>query len=111
MKNLGFALLVVALASPLAAKEYKSVTLMDSMCSGEQKNIDHPEDHKASCALKCVKSGLGAMIDGKYVQFDKKGNDLAEEAIKKTKKKDHLLATINGDMKDDKLAVTSLVLE
>ena len=111
MKNLGAALLLLALASPLAAKEWKRVTLMDTNCSGKKASLEHPEKHTAGCAIKCSKSGYGAMIDGKYVKFDAKGDKLAAAALKKTAKKDHLSATVVGEMKGDQIAVTSLKLD
>lgn len=111
MKKLATALLLLTLAMPLAAAEWKGVTLMDTNCSGEEKNISHPEDHTASCAMKCGKSGYGAIIDGKYVKFDAKGDKLAAKALKSTRKKDHLTATVNGEMKNGKLAVSSLKLD
>jgi len=111
MKNIGLALLVLTLASPLAAKEWKGVSLMDTNCSGKAASLAHPEDHTTMCAMKCKKSGYGVVVDGKYIPFDKKGSKLASAALAKTKKKDHLTATVNGEMQGNTLAVTSLRIE
>lgn len=111
MKNLGVALLALTLAAPLAAKEWKGVALMDTNCSTKKASLTNPEKHATACAKKCEKSGYGAVVGGKYIKFDKKGDELAEAALKNTKKTDHLTATINGEMKGDKLQVTSLKLD
>lgn len=111
MKNLGLALLLATLASPLAATEWKAVPLMDTNCSSKKATLEHPEDHTAGCAMKCSKSGYGAVIDGKYVKFDKKGDKLAAAALNKTTKKDHLTVTIDGERKGDQINVKSLKLD
>jgi hypothetical protein len=111
MKNIGLALLVLTLASPLAATEWKGVSLMDTNCSTKKATLEHPEDHTAMCAMKCKKSGYGVIVDGKYVKFDKNGSKLASAALAKTKKKDHLTATVVGEMKGDQIAVKSLKLD
>jgi hypothetical protein len=111
MKKIGLALLVLTLASPLAANVWKGVALMDTNCSGEAALLEHPENHKKSCAIKCQKGGYGAVIDGKYVKFDKKGNKLAASVLKQTKKNDHLTVTVDGELKGDEIAVKSLKLD
>ena len=67
--------------------------------------------HARACALQCAKGGYGAVVDGKFVKFDAKGNDLAKEALTKSDKKDHLRATIDGELKDGVIQVSSLKLE
>jgi len=112
MKKLVLALVVITLALPLtAAQTWKSVALLDAGCAGKAEMLAHPEDHPKSCALRCGKSGYGAVIDGKFVKFDQKGSDLAAAAIKKTEKTDHLTATITGEMKDGVIEVSTLTLD
>jgi hypothetical protein len=52
-----------------------------------------------------------SMVDGKFVKFDSKGSDLAKEALQKSDKKDHLRATVSGEMKDGVIQVSSLTLD
>ena len=51
---------------------------------------------------------MGAIIDGKFVKFDKKGDELAIEALKKSAKDDHLRADVTGEIKDGVLNVTAI---
>jgi len=50
----------------------------------------------------------GAVVDGKFVKFDKHGSELATEAIKKSDKKDNLRADITGEMKNGEIVVDKL---
>jgi len=111
MKKFVLAILMIALALPLSAETWKSVALMDAGCAAKAANLEHPENHPAACALRCGKSGYGAVVDGKFIKFDQKGSDLAAEALKKTEKKDHLLATVTGELKDGVIEVTELALD
>jgi len=111
MKKVLLALLIAALASPLAAETWKSVALMDAGCASKSAALEHPENHQTSCALRCAKNGYGVVVDGKFIKFDEKGSELAVEALKKTEKKDHLTATVSGELKDGVIAVTELTLD
>jgi hypothetical protein len=111
MKKLALGILVLALASPLAAATWKGVALMDAGCAAKADMVAHPDDHPKSCAMQCSKAGFGAIVDGKFVKFDKKGSDLAAEAVKKTEKKDHLRATVTGELKDGVIEVDTLALD
>ncbi|HSP15306.1 MAG TPA: hypothetical protein VLV78_11190 [Thermoanaerobaculia bacterium] len=111
MKKIALTLFVIALASPLAAETWKGVALMDASCAAKKDVMAHPENHKKGCALQCSKSGYGAIVDGKFVKFDKKGDELAVEALKKSDKKDHLTANVTGELKDGTIEVSALTLE
>jgi len=111
MKKTVLVMLVLALALPLSAAEWKNVSLMDASCAAKKERMADPDAHARSCALKCAKSGYGAVVDGKFVKFDAKGSDLAKEALEKSDKKDHLRATVNGEMKDGVIQVSSLTLD
>jgi hypothetical protein len=111
MKKLALGILVLALASPLAAATWEGVSLMDAGCASKEEMVAHPDDHTTSCAKMCSKAGYGAIVDGKFVKFDDKGNELAAAALKATDKKDHLRANITGEMQDDVLHVTALTLQ
>ncbi len=111
MKRLVLTLVVVALASPLAAATWKGVALMDAGCAQKADVMAHPENHPKSCAMQCSKAGYGAIVNGKFVKFDKKGDELAADALKKSEKKDHLTANVTGEMKDGKIQVSTLSIE
>ena len=111
MKRIALGILVLALAAPLAAATWKNVSLMDGSCAMKKKDAANPDAHTRACALQCAKAGYGAVMDGKFIKFDEKGNELAKAALLKSDKKDHLRATIDGDMKDGVIHVSSLTLD
>jgi hypothetical protein len=96
------------MALPLAADTWKNVSLMDAGCSTKKEAMAAPEKHTKHCALQCSKSGYGAVVDGKFVKFDKHGDELATEAIKSTDRKDNLRADVTGEMKDGQIVVSKL---
>ncbi|HEX3582925.1 MAG TPA: hypothetical protein VH087_14250 [Thermoanaerobaculia bacterium] len=106
MKKSILAILVFLLALPLAAETWKNVSLMDGGCAGKKDVMASPEKHTKSCAMQCAKAGYGAVVDGKFVKFDKHGSDLASEAIKHSDKKDNLRADISGEMKNGEIVVS-----
>ena len=111
MKKLLFITLVALIALPLSAETWKNVSLMDAGCAMKKEAVSNPDAHTRSCALQCAKHGYGAVVDGKFVKFDQKGSDLAKEALQKSDKKDHLRATITGEMKDGVIQVSALSLD
>jgi hypothetical protein len=111
MKKTALIILIAALALPLYAATWKNVSLMDAGCAAKKEKMANPDAHARSCALQCAKGGYGAVVDGKFVKFDAKGNELAKEALTKSDKKDHLRATIDGELKDGVIQVSSLKLE
>ena len=111
MKKLALVVLALGLSLPVFAKEYKNVALLDSHCAEKKDVAANPDGHSRSCMMSCAANGYGAMIDGKFVKFDKKGNELAKDVLKNTDKKDHLRVTVNGDVKDGTMAVKSLKLD
>lgn len=108
MKKTVLATLVFLLALPLAAETWKNVSLMDADCAGKAEAMKAPEKHTKSCAMMCSKAGYGAVVDGKFVKFDKHGSELAKEAIQKSDKKDNLRADITGEMKNGEIVVSKL---
>ena len=108
MKKTILATLVLLIALPLASETWKNVSLMDSDCAGKADQMAAPEKHTKHCAMMCSKSGYGAVVDGKFVKFDKHGSELASEAIKKSDKKDNLRADITGEMKNGEIVVSKL---
>src|SRR5438552_58952 len=109
MKKLVLTMLVLALALPLSAATWKDVSLMDAGCATHKEKMDKPEEHTKTCAMRCgAKGGYGAIVDGKFIKFDKNGDDLTDAALKKSDKTDHLKANVTGEMKDGKLEVSAI---
>ena len=107
-------LAALLVAAPLAARAevWKNVSLLDTMCSSKEQVKKSPDAHPTSCALQCAKSGYGIVgADGKYLKFDKAGNDQILATLKATKKTDHLRVTVDGDLKGDTIAVKSVTLD
>lgn len=111
MKKFVLAIIVLALAMPLAAATWKDVALMDAGCAAHKEKIDAADTHSKSCMMRCAKGGYGAIVDGKFVKFDAKGNELTEAALKKTEKTDHLRADVTGEEKDGVISVTAIDLK
>ena len=105
-------LILFALALPVFAAEqtWKDVPLVDTMCAAKVKS--DPDKHTTQCALACEKGGFGIVApDGAYLKFDDAGNSQALAALKATKKKDHIRATVVGQRDGDVIKVKSLSLE
>ena len=111
MKKPALVILALALSLPLYAAEYKNVSLLDTHCAEKKDVAANPDGHSRSCMMACAKNGYGAVVDGKFVKFDAKGNELAKEALKASSKKDHVRATVDGTIKGDTLEVKSLKLD
>ena len=86
MKKTVLIVLVAALALPLSAETWKGVSLMDANCSAKPAKMASPDEHERSCAVKCAKGGYGAIVNGKFVKFDSKGNELTSKALEKSDK-------------------------
>jgi hypothetical protein len=97
------------------AQGNKSVTLtghiVDKMCSTREAKKDAPGAAMGKgCALSenCAKSGFGVFADGKYVEFDEKGNGLAKSALEKSSKDKGAKFKVTGKVADGKMAVESI---
>src|SRR5262245_53929995 len=112
---------IAVVASVAYAHEKVKLTgyIADVMCASEHTK-DSAEDamkfaseHTKSCALmdECAKSGYGVFAEGKWYPFDAKGNELAKALIEKTKKKDHIKATVEGMNHDGKILVEKITEE
>ena len=108
MKRALLATLVLMVALPLAAETWKNVSLMDGNCSAKKDQMAAPEKHTKHCAMQCSKSGFGAVVDGKFIKFDKHGSELAADAIAKSDKTDNLRADVTGELKNGEIAVSAL---
>jgi len=94
----------------LAATEtFKNVSVIDVNC--HTKFAKDPDAHPRACALACSASGYGIFTqDGKYLKFDKKGNEEVLSELKASVRKDSLRVDVAGDVEGDMLKVTSVKL-
>lgn len=107
MRKLSLAVVLLSLPLAALADNWKGVSLVDEMCHDQVK--DKADAHPTSCALKCASSGYGVFTsDGKWLKLDAKGNEQAVAALKKTKKKDHVRADVEGTQQGDTIQVASL---
>ena len=111
MKKVLMVTLVALLALPLFAAKMTNLPLVDTQCGAKFKTEADADKHDKACMLKCAKNGYAVMKDGKLWKLDAKGNELAAAALKTTAKKDHFRVTVDGEVKGDTLAVTSLTIE
>ncbi len=111
MKMFAKALVVLALTMPALALAgtWEKVSLIDHMCVAKMGKT--PDKHPTSCLLKCAASGYGILTsNGKWLALDKAGNEKALEALKATKKKDHIRVNVTGEQTGETIAVSSLAL-
>jgi hypothetical protein len=116
--SLGILATFLVFASIVWAHEPVKLTgyVGDVVCATDHIN-DKAEDatkfsaeHTKSCGLmdECVKSGYAIFSDGKWYPFDAKGNELAKALIEKTRKSDHIKATVEGMKHDGKILVEKI---
>lgn len=116
--SLSFVLAIALSLATLVLAQDKKVTLtghiVDKACSGRFAKKENPQEaagtHTKNCSLmeNCAKSGFGIYADGKYVEFDEKGNALAKAALEKSSKEKGANFKVSGKMMDGKLAVSSI---
>lgn len=112
MKRIAVLTLAGLLALPAAAvaETWKDVPVIDTLCLTKFK--DKPDEHTTQCALQCVKGGYGLITaDGTYLKFDDAGNEKTVAALKATKRKDHLRATVTGEMDGETIKVASIAID
>src|SRR5215468_8826822 len=119
-KAIALIMLAVGLIATSTARAHEKVKLtgyvVDVVCAADHTK-DNPGDatkfaaeHTQECDLmeECVKSGYGIFADGKWYQFDAKGNTLAKALFDKTAKKDHIKVTVEGMEHEGKILVEKL---
>jgi hypothetical protein len=100
--------------SVMAVADGKNVTLtgniVDKACSAKATTAEAAANHKKGCALSpgCSKSGYGVFADGKYTEFNDKGNELAKAALEKTTKANGAVFKVTGKLTDGKLEVEKI---
>ena len=114
-----FAALIVALSfAAIITAQDKSVSLtgyvVDKACSaGAAKKADPmaaAAGHSKKCALMepCIKSGYGVFSDGKFYEFDAKGNELAKGLLDNTSKDKGIKVKVEGKVSGSQIAVASI---
>ena len=93
-KNLALVLITLLCVGIVASAKTKKVKLtgvvVDKSCAAKLSKKDNVQEaalgHTKKCALMdaCVKSGYGVFVDGKFYEFDAKGNGLAKALIEKS---------------------------
>jgi hypothetical protein len=108
------AILAIAAVLPLAAaaQTWNNATIVDKSCSSKFKTDTAADAHTVSCAVACASSGYGILTsDGTFLAFDKDGSQKALDALKATTKKDHIRATVTGEMDGKTIKVESISLD
>src|SRR5882724_9988174 len=115
------AAVLIALVSVVSAHEPIKVSgyLVDKMCAAHHVKDNAADgtkfagEHTKDCGLMkdCVKSGYGIFSEGKWYEFDDKGSKLALAIFNKTKNKDHIKATVEGQLHEGKIMVEKLTAD
>ena len=110
--------LSIAAVSTAQKKDSDKVTLtgniVDKACATGRMKKDDPQaaidTHKKSCSLmeNCLKSGLGVYADGKFIEFEEKGTEMAKSALEKSTKDNGAKFKVMGKMAEGKLTVTGI---
>lgn len=119
MRKLAYSLAaMLVLSFVVMAQGQKSVTLtgniVDKACSARVAKKDNVQEaaasHTKGCSLMeaCAKSGYGVFADGKWTEFDEKGNALAKAAIEKSSKDKGAKYKVVGKVADGKMTVESI---
>jgi len=108
-------IVIFGLAALISAQEKKATLtgyLVDKMCAAGQAKKADPmaaaSNHSRSCAEKCADSGYGVFADGKYYEFDEKGNDLAKDLLKNSKKEKGIKVSVEGNVHESHLMVDKI---
>lgn len=111
MISLVAASLLLAGLAALGSAQSNTVTLtghiVDKACSARA--ASNPAGHKRGCAVseRCAASGFGVYADGKFYEFDDKGNEMALAKLKASTK-DAPTYKVEGTLDGTKLTVTSI---
>ena len=88
--------------------------IVDKACSARFTKASDPQAasaaHTRKCAMmeNCAKSGYGVFSDGKYYEFDEKGNELAKAKIEASKKDSGAKYKVEGTVDGSKVMVKSI---
>lgn len=113
MKTSAFAFLAMIAALPLSAavQTWTNVPLIDQKCSTKF-TPSTVGTHTRGCAIACQSSGYGILTsDGAFLKFDKDSSQKALDELKSSKAKDHLHATVTGELEGNTVKVQSIKLD
>ncbi len=101
-------ILALMTAAPLtaAAATWSNAPLVDHNCL-ERVRKD-PDAHTVACLLQCSSSGYGILDEGKWLAFDKAGNEKVTAALKETHMKDHVRVNVTGERDGSTIHVTAV---
>lgn len=110
--------IVVAGLMVLASAQEKTVSLtgniVDKACSARHLKATDPQTaaagHTKKCALmpNCTASGFGVFADGKFYEFDAKGNELAKAKLEASTKDAGAKYKVEGTLAESTLTVKSI---
>ncbi len=106
-KLLGLSAVMALFSTMLLAGTWSGI-LIDKNCSTKKDLAEHTR----KCAIHCADSGYGLVTaDGKFVKFDKTGDQKALALLKASKKVNDLKATVTGTLEGDTLKVETVTLD
>lgn len=116
MKKVLLVLAGLALGAVTSSAQSQTVTgtLIDNACFKPTMTQAELAKHTRECTTmdKCTKSGYAvATTDGKFYRLDTKGNSDAVAALEASSKANDLKVTVTGVVKNDTIAVASIVLD
>jgi hypothetical protein len=100
---------VIALSLIVMAQDKGATTLtgsiVDKHCSGADMAT-----HGKGCVLskKCMDSGLGVVVDGKFTAFDEASSAKAKAALEASKKDKGAKFKVTGTVTDGKITATKI---
>lgn len=101
---------VFAMTAAAAVLSFGAETWTGHLIDANCKTKD-PATHTTKCAIGCASGGYGIVTaDGKFVKFDKAGDEKALAALKATRKEKDLKVTVSGTLEKDTIKVSSLQL-
>jgi hypothetical protein len=107
MRKLMLAVIAAAPAMAFAAT-WSNAPLVDHNCVGKVEA--NPDAHTTACLVQCAGSGYGILENGKWIGFDKAGNQKALAALEATGRKDHVRVDVTGELKGSVLHVSTLTI-
>jgi hypothetical protein len=107
---------LLSLAALISAQDKATLTgyVIDKACEGNAAKkpdvMAAVAGHSKKCALmdNCVASGYGVYSDGKYYEFDAKGNELAKALIEKSSKEKGIKVSVEGTVDGSKVMVSKI---
>ncbi len=118
-KNLVLVIVALFCFGVVATAKAKKVKLtgyvVDKSCAAKISKKDNIQEaamgHTKKCALMdgCVKSGYGVFVDGKFYEFDAKGNEIATALVTKSTLEKGIKFAVEG--KADEATPTALMIK